>query len=84
MLCFKNSHNKDKYFASYIVTQEQSQGITIKVVLDELYVVNRHRFHMAAIFSVFADEDNSKLPTFNWSPKLQKRPYVSRFIAIPS
>ena len=29
----------------------------------------------------FVDEDNSKLPTLYWLPKLHKRPYKSRFIA---
>ena len=36
---------------------------------------------MAAKFGLFVDEDNSKLPTFYWLPKLHKGPYKSRFIA---
>ena len=28
--------------------------------LDETYIVDRHRFHMAAKFGVFVDEDHSK------------------------
>ena len=36
---------------------------------------------MVTKFSVFVDEDHSKLPTLYWLPKLHKRPYKSRFIA---
>ena len=36
---------------------------------------------MAAKFGVFVYEDHSKLPTFNWLPKLHKRPYKSHYIA---
>ena len=36
---------------------------------------------MAAKFGLFVDEDQSKLPTLYWLPKLHKRPYKSRFIA---
>ena len=39
---------------------------------------------MAAKFGLFVDEDHSKFPTFYWLPKLHKRPYKSRFIAISS
>ena len=36
---------------------------------------------MAAKFGLFADEDQSKLPTLYCLPKLHKRHYKSRFIA---
>ena len=49
--------------------------------LDETYIVDRHRCHMAAKFGLFVDEDNSKLSTLYWLPKLYKRPYKLRFIA---
>ena len=49
--------------------------------LDETFIVDMHRCHMAAKFGVFVDEDHSKLPTLYWLPKLHKRPYKSRFIA---
>ena len=32
-------------------------------LLDEKYVVDRHRCHLAAMFGVFVDEDHRKLPT---------------------
>ena len=37
---------------------------------------------MAAKFGVFIDEDQSKLPTIYWLPKLHKRSYKSRFLLI--
>ena len=49
--------------------------------LDETSIVDRHRFHMAAKFGVFVDEDHSRLPTIYWLPKLHKWPYKSRFIS---
>ena len=49
--------------------------------IDETSIVDRHRCHMAAKFGLFVDEDNSKLPTLYWLPKLHKQPYKSRFIA---
>ena len=39
---------------------------------------------MAAKFGLFVDKAHSKLPTLYWLPKLHKRPYKSRFIAISS
>ena len=36
---------------------------------------------MAANFGLFVDEDHSKFPMLYWLPKLDKRPYKSRFIA---
>ena len=39
-------------------------------LLDEKYVVDTHRCHLAAKFGVFVDEDHRKLPTLYWLPKL--------------
>ena len=39
-------------------------------LLDEKYIVDRHRCHVAA---KFVDEDHSKLPTLYWLPRLHKR-----------
>ena len=49
--------------------------------LDETYIVDRHRCHMADKLRLFVDEDHSKFPTLYWLPKLHKPPYKSRFIA---
>ena len=42
-------------------------------------VINHHIF--ATRFGVSVDEDQERLPTFYWQPKLYKQPYKSRFIA---
>ena len=43
-------------------------------LLDEKYVVDRHRCDMAAEFGVFVDEDHSNRPTLYWIPNLHKKP----------
>ena len=35
-------------------------------LLDEKYIVDRHRCHMAAKFVRFVDEDHNKLPMLYW------------------
>ena len=68
----------------YINTLKQELGPakTYKhTLLDEKSVVDRYRCHMAAKSCVLVNEDHSKLLTLYWLPKLQKRPYKSRFTA---
>ena len=48
-------------------------------LLDERYVVDRHRRHMAAKLDVFVDGEFSKLPVLYLLPKLHKRHYKSFF-----
>ena len=68
----------------YINTLKQELG-TAKTydhnLLGEKSVFGRHRCHMAAKFGVFVDEDQSKLPTLCWLPKIHKRPYKSHLLA---
>ena len=47
----------------------------------EKSVINHHIFQNATRFVVNVDEDQGRLPTFYWLPKLHKQPYTSRFIA---
>ena len=47
----------------------------------EKSVINHHIFQNATRFGVSVDEDQERLPTFYWLPKLQKQPYRSRIIA---
>ena len=49
-------------------------------LLDERSVIDRHRYHMAAKFGVFAVEDQCKLPSLYRLP----RPYKSHFTENPS
>ena len=44
-------------------------------------VINNHIFHNATRFAVNVNENQERLPTFNWLPKLHKKPYKARFIA---
>ena len=48
---------------------------------DEISVVNAHLNELPVKFSVCVNEDQDKLPTMHWLPKLHKRPYKARFIA---
>ena len=49
----------------------------------EKSVINNHIFHNATRFAVsinFIYEDQERLPTLYWLPKLHKKPYKARFI----
>ena len=41
-------------------------------------------FYNATRFAVSVNEDQERLPTFYWLPKLHKQPYKARFIASSS
>ena len=47
----------------------------------EKSVINNHIFHSATRFAVSVNEDEERLSTFYWLPKLHKKPYKARFIA---
>ena len=47
----------------------------------EKSVIDNHIFHNATRFAVSVNEDQERLPTFYWLPKLHKKPYKARFIA---
>ena len=47
----------------------------------EKSVINNHIFHNATRFAVSVTENQERLPTFYWLPKLHKKPYTARFIA---
>ena len=47
----------------------------------EKTVINNHIFHNATRFAVSDNEDQERLPTFYWLPKLHKKTYKARFIA---
>ena len=49
----------------------------------EKSVINNHIFHNTR-FAVSVNEDQERLPTVYWLPKLHKKPYKARFIAISS
>ena len=47
----------------------------------EKSVINNNIFHNAARFAVSVNEDQERLSTFYWLPKLHKKTYKARFIA---
>ena len=47
----------------------------------EKSVINNHIIHNATRFAVSVNEDQERLPTFYWLPKLHRKPYKARFIA---
>ena len=54
-------------------TRENIRLIARAPLLDERYVVDRHRCHMAAKFVRVVDENRDKLHTLYWIPTLYKR-----------
>ena len=49
--------------------------------LSERMIVDGHGCHTALHFGVKAKENQNKVPTLYWLPKLHKKPYKARFIA---
>ena len=49
--------------------------------LSERVIVNGHGCHTALNFGVKAKENQDKVSTLYWLPKLHKKPYKARFIA---
>ena len=71
----------EKKYYNNTLNQELSTAKTYEHNrLDETSIVDRHRYHMAAKFGLFVDDDHNKLHTLYWLPKGHKRPYKSRFI----
>ena len=52
-----------------------------QISAEEKRVINHHMFQNATRFGVSVDEDQERLPTFYWLPKLHKQTYKSQFIA---
>ena len=49
--------------------------------LSEKVAANGHGCHTALHFGVKAKENQDRVPTLYWLPKLHKKPYTARFIA---
>ena len=49
--------------------------------LSEKVIVDGHGCHTALHFGVKAKENQDKVPTLYWLPKLHKNPYKARFIS---
>ena len=78
---------KDQNFFQiiYYIDTFKSELSTAKtyelISTDEKSVVNKHCSDIETKFAVGITESQETLPTFNWLPKLHKRPYKARFIA---
>ena len=72
----------------YINTLKQELGGTKayeQTSEKEKFVINNHIIHNATRFVVGVNEDQERLPTFYWLPKLhKKKTYTARFIATSS
>ena len=71
----------------YINTLKQELGSTKtyeRISTDERSIINTHSIDITAKFAVSIKEKQDILPTLYWLPKLHKRPYKARFIAISS
>ena len=69
---------------NYINTLKQELGGTKayeQTSEKEKSVIDNHIFHNATRFAVSVNEDQERLPTFHWLPKLHIKPYKARFIA---
>ena len=55
--------------------------VTEYAALSESVIVDGHGCHTALNFGVKAKENQDKVPTLYWLPKLHKKPYKARFIA---
>ena len=51
---------------------------------EEKYVINHHIFQNATRFGVSVDEDQERLPTFCWVPKLQNNHTSLDLLLIPA
>ena len=58
-----------------------TSAYTLKPSLSKRVIVDGHGCHTALHFGVKAKENQDKVPTLYWLPKLDKKPYKARFIA---
>ena len=58
-----------------------TNAYTLQPSLSERVIVDGHGCHTALHFGVKAKENQDKVPTLYWLPKLHKKPYKARFIA---
>ena len=57
-------------------------GYKLQPSLSERVIVDGHGCHTALHFGVKAKENQDKVPTLYWLPKLHKNPYKARFIIL--
>ena len=63
------------------VSKRVTNAYKLQPSLSERVIVDGHGCHTALHFGVKAKENQDKVTTLYWLPKLHKRPYKARFIA---
>ena len=58
-----------------------SEDFPIYLSTKEKSVINNHIFQNATRFGISVEEDQDRLPTFYWLPKLHKQTYMARCIS---
>ena len=69
------------HYINVLIQEHGSTKIYERTSTDETSIVDNHCCHITTKFAVCISENQEKLPTWYWLPKLHKRPYTSRFIA---
>ena len=68
----------------YIITLKRelidTNAHKLQPILSKRVIVDGHGSHTALHFSVKAEENQEKVPTLYWLPKLHNKPYKARFI----
>ena len=69
------------HYINTLIQEHGSSKIYERTSTDEKSTVDNHCCHITTKFAVGIGENQEKLPTLYWLPKLHKRPNNSRFIA---
>ena len=71
----------DDHYINTLIQELGSTKTYERISNDEISIVNTYSIDITAKFAVSIRENQDKLPTLYWLPKLHKRPYKARFIA---
>ena len=69
------------FFINFKRELVDTKAYKLQPSLSERVIVDGHGCHTALHFGVKAKENQDKVPTLYWLPKLHKKPYKARFIA---
>ena len=67
--------------ASVYMCLVDTNAYKLQPSLSERVIADGHGCHTALHFGVKAKENQDRVPTLYWLPKLHKNPYKARFIA---
>ena len=69
------------YYINTLKRELVDTAYKLQPSLSERVIVDGHGCHKALHFGVKAKENQDKVPTLYWLPKLHKKPFEARFIA---